>query len=349
MIESDDWGAIRMPSRQAWQALLAAGIRVDRSRYDSLDCLENKSDLDALLNVIGRHRDLHGSPATFTFNTVMGNPDFDAIQENDYQGFRHESLFDSYRRYHSEELEPIWRAAQEERLIRPQLHAREHLNSTLWMKDLQAGLPDTRKAFEHRFYGLKTKTSSVYQKNYLAAYWAESVDQLRLMSEIVIQAAETFKAIFGYCSKTFVPCNYVLPKELEKTLSEAGVEMLQTQRGNLAPNPEHGGLPSVRRHYTGKQNKLNQRFCVRNVMFEPYLDDNTDWVVKAMAEIKQSFRLQRPAIISSHRINYVSGMDVAHRDRSLRQLDMLLGEIRRRWPDVEFKTSDDVSGLMRVS
>ena len=43
VIESDDWGAIRMPGPEAWARLLKAGIRVDRSRYDSLDCLENRS------------------------------------------------------------------------------------------------------------------------------------------------------------------------------------------------------------------------------------------------------------------------------------------------------------------
>ena len=82
------------------------------------------------------------------------------------------------------------------------------------------------------------------------------------------------------------------------------------------------------------------------MLFEPYLDENTDWTRKALAEISQAFRLKRPAIICSHRINYVSGMNLKHRDRSLRQLDSLLGQVRKRWTDVEFITSDELSDLL---
>ena len=347
VIESDDWGAIRMPSRQAWQALLSAGIRVDRSRYDSLDCLENRADLEALLDVIGRHRDLHGSPATFTFNTVMGNPDFDAIKEHDFQSYHRESLFESYRKYHAEELEPIWDAAQEEKLIRPQLHAREHLNSTLWMKDLQAGLAETRKAFAHRFYGLKTKTSSEHQKNYLAACWAESPEDVRQMGEALSEAADAFQAAFGFRSSTFIPCNYVLPEELEPKLAKIGIGLLQCQRGRIQPVPDRGGRASIRRHFTGQKNAIGQFFSVRNVMFEPYLDERADWVRKALNEIREAFQLNRPAIISTHRINYVSGMCGKHRDRCLILLDELLRTVSNRWPDVEFITSDTLMELMR--
>lgn len=42
VIESDDWGSIRMASQKSFNRLLAKGIRVDNSLYDSLDSLEKK-------------------------------------------------------------------------------------------------------------------------------------------------------------------------------------------------------------------------------------------------------------------------------------------------------------------
>ena len=48
VIESDDWGSIRMPSKFAYSNLLKKGIDVDKSfLYDTLDSLEKKEDLEA--------------------------------------------------------------------------------------------------------------------------------------------------------------------------------------------------------------------------------------------------------------------------------------------------------------
>jgi hypothetical protein len=347
VIESDDWGAIRMPNRTAWEQLLAVGIRVDQSRYDRLDCLENRDDFQALMNLISAHRDANGRPATFTFNTVMGNPDFQAIESDGFENFHHQHLFDSYRHYHGKDLEPVWRQAIDQRLIRPQLHAREHLNSPLWMRDLKGGHREARLAFDHRFYGLKTRTGSPNQKNYLTACWPDSPAHMREIIDIAEDGTEQFEQTFGYRSKTFIGCNYVWPGALEAGLANRGVELLQTQRGHIQPDPEAHGAPTIRRHYTGQMNRHGQSYSVRNVLFEPYLDENADWAKRALAEIDQAFRLSRPAIVCSHRINYVSGMDIAHRDRSLRQLNSLLTKVRQRWPDVEFTTSDELSELIR--
>jgi len=347
VIESDDWGAIRMPGPEAYRGLLEAGIRVDRSRYDSLDCLENRDDLQALLNVIDDHRDASGRPAIFTLNTVMGNPDFKAIEADEFQRFHHQNLFESYRHYHDEDLKEDWGKAMTDGLIRPQFHAREHLNSPLWMSDLKAGHEETRLAFRHGFYGLKTRTGSPRQKNYLAAYWPDSPEHLADITKILDDGLSQFRETFGFDSATFVGCNYVWPEAIEVQLRERGVMLLQTQRGHSQPDPYSNGSIRIRRHHTGETNRYGQRYAVRNVRFEPYLDENTDWASRALAEISQSFRLNRPAVVCSHRINYVGGMDLEQRKRNLRQLNRLLDGTLERWPEVEFITSDELAELMQ--
>ena len=348
VIESDDWGALRIPGQAAHRKLTAAGISLDSSAYDHLDCLERRDDFQALMNVIDLHRDASGRPAKFTLNTVMGNPDFEAIKQDNFKAFHHQHFFDSYRVYHGEDLEQDWRKAMAANLVRPQFHAREHLNNPLWMADLQAGHDKTRIAFNYRFYAHNTRTGSPRQKNYLCAYWPESLDDLAKIGAILEDGLNQFSDTFGFRSISFVGCNYVWPEALERHLGERGVKGLQTQRARLEPNPGRGGETQVRRHYTGQKNRLGQFYSVRNVLFEPYSNYKIDWAARALAEVGQAFRFRKPAIVCSHRINYVGGMNMRHRNRSLKQLARFLGGVRQRWPDVEFISSDELINLMEA-
>jgi hypothetical protein len=65
-----------------------------------------------------------------------------------------------------------------------------------------------------------------------------------------------------------------------------------------------------------------------------------------MREIKSAFFWRTPAIISTHRVNYASGMDIKNRDNNLKLLEMLLQNILRTWPDVEFVTSDELISII---
>ncbi|TXK65577.1 hypothetical protein [Alkalisalibacterium limincola] len=348
VFESDDWGAIRMPSRSAYNALLTAGIRVDRSPYDRLDCLENRSDFDALMNVIDAHRDANGRPAVFTFNTILGNPDFDAIERDDFQRFHHQHLWDSYQHYHGESMADSWRQAMEQGLIRPQFHGREHLNVPRWMSDLRHERLETRIAFQYRFYGLTTSTSSPRQRDYLAAFWAENPDEVEDARSRLKAGLDLFGQTFGFGSKTFIPCNYTFPDQLRMTLADSGVRLIQAQRGQYVPA---GDRPEgrVRRYYTGMKSPEGLLYSVRNVSFEPFESQNVDWLASTLRGVQEAFAVGKPAIVSTHRVNYVSGMDRVHAARSVRLLDELLENIRRLWPSVEFLSSDDLLTQMESS
>mgnify|MGYP005855806755 CR=1 FL=1 len=348
VIESDDWGALRIPSRTAHCKLTAAGIYLDSSPYDHLDCLESRNDFQALMNVIDSHRDASGRPAKFTFNTVMGNPDFEAIEQDNFKAFHHQHFFDSYRAYHGQDLEEDWRKAMTDHLIRPQFHAREHLNSPLWMADLRAGHEETRLAFNHKFYAHNARTGSLRQKNYLCAYWPETPEALEIIECILDDGLGKFNETFGFCSLSFVGCNYVWPEALERHLAERGVKGLQTQRARLEPDPDRDGATHVRRHYTGQKNRRGQLYSVRNVVFEPFSNGKNDSAARALAEVSQAFQFHKPAIVCSHRVNYVGGMNMHHRDQSLKQLAKFLGDVRQRWPDVEFISSDELINMMEA-
>ena len=343
IFESDDWGAIRMPSKTAHRALSKAGIPVDRWRYDSLDCLEQRSDLENLFDLLNEFQDINGNPARFTFNFVMGNPDFQKIRDNGFSHFAHQHFYDSYEQYYGDSLQPLWKEAMAQNVAIPQFHAREHLNSLLWMRDLRSGLAATRLAFDHGYYGMITQTSSLNQKSYLAAYWPENEDDLAQLKVIIQDGMQQFQQTFGYQSRTFIACNYVFPDDLEPVLADQGVSLIQGQRGNLRPDRESNWGLKIDRRHTGQRNTLNQTYSVRNVMFEPFNGRTQDPVAQALLQIAQAFRIGTPAIISTHRINYVSEMSVTHRDKNLDELRRLLSSMKDKWVDIEFITSSELA------
>ncbi|WP_114752695.1 hypothetical protein [Pleomorphovibrio marinus] len=341
VIASDDWGAIRMVSKKHFEKLRKAGIRVDLSKYDSLDSLETKDDLEGLMAILGKYKNRTGLAPKFTFNTVMANPNFQKIKEVGFTKYYYRPFFQSYRDYYGQDLESLWRQAINERLIQPQFHAREHLNVSLWMRDLQLGLEKTRAAFDYDFYGAKLHTSSKFQKNYLAAYWSETSEDFSAMKEVLKEGFDLFKNVFGFNSQSFIAANYIYPKLLEGYLKALGVDIIQIQRGQIGPLIDQEKT-NLYRHYMGEKNTFCQIYLVRNVLFEPYLNQEQDWVDKAMQQIQVAFFWKKPAIISSHRINYVSNMSIKHRDASLNKLDLLLRNIIKKWPDVTFLSSDEL-------
>lgn len=347
VIESDDWGSIRMPSKETYNKLLKKGIRVDKSLYDTIDALENRDDLNCLFDLLLNNATANTHPI-FTFNTVMQNPDFEKINTDKFEKFYGINLFESYKNYYGEDLEPMWRTAIKEEIMIPQYHAREHLNAYLWLYDLRLGIKDTKNAFDLNFFGLKTKTSSKLRNHYLATYFSETNEEFNSVTIALKDGVKQFNDIFGFNSKTFIASNYIWPKQLEAELLKLNIDTIQGQIKQTSTIFSKDKI-SYLRHYTGEKNEINQTYSVRNVIFEPYLDQTLNWAELALKQIDNAFFWKTPAIITSHRINYASHISVKNRDSSLRYLNALLKKINTKYPDVIFLSSNQLSELMRLT
>jgi hypothetical protein len=99
VIESDDWGGIRVSSRDAFKHFLKKGYPVDECPYNSNDMLESQTDLAMLFEVLSSVKDRNGHPAMITANQIMANPDFDRIQSNDFQKYYYEPFEKTLQRY----------------------------------------------------------------------------------------------------------------------------------------------------------------------------------------------------------------------------------------------------------
>lgn len=99
-------------------------------------------------------------------------------------------------------------------------------------------------------------------------------------------------------------------------------------------------------HFLGENNKLKQIYLTRNVYFEPTLFNSSDCVASTLRQLDIAFKLRKPAIICSHRINYIGYIDQGNRDRNLILLRRLLRSIMQRWPEVEFMTTVELGDLI---
>ncbi len=346
VIESDDWGSIRMSSKDVYEKLLRKGIHVDNLAFNRYDALASESDLKALFEVLQSVKDKNGNPAIITANTIVANPDFDKIKASNYSEYYYEPFTETLKRYpeHSGAFE-LWKKGIAENVFRPQFHGREHLNVTRWMKALKNNVGNVRLAFEMGMYDL-SEGNKITADSYMDTLNFENEDELEFQKKSIEEGLDLFEQIFGYRSKTFIAPCYIWDSKLNSVLAENGVKALQG--GWFQLKPKVGILHKFRKefHYTGERNKNNQCYIVRNVSFEPSINSSSSIIDEVLERMEFIFRMKKPVIISTHRLNFIGFIDSENRQRNLTIFAELLIRITKRWPNVEFVSSDKLADII---
>jgi len=340
VIESDDWGSIRMPDKSTYDILLSKGIRVDNCPYNRYDSLASAEDLSALFEILTQFKDINGNYPVITANCLVANPDFVKIRETEFEKYHYELFYHTLSRFPDRSSSfTLWKEGISNNIFRPQFHGREHLNIGRWMKALRQNLPETRLAFDYGLFGISTSITSEKRKSYLAAFdYDDSHDEI-ILTRIIEDGLTLFKKIFEYESKSFIAPNFTWPSRIEHLLSMHGVKFIQGMRIQKTPAPELA-KPGKKRHFMGQTNPNGQIYLIRNCQFEPSLEQINDPVDKCLAQIRDAFLLRKPAIVSIHRVNFIGSIDRINRERNLAWFKILLKEIKRKWHDVEFMSTD---------
>lgn len=341
VIESDDWGSNRMPSNEVFEILKSKGITNDCIRYDKYDTLANETDLLELFDVLNSVKDKNGSPAKITAVSVVANPDYKKIEESGFRKYYYELFTDTLRNKGESNVINIWKQGINNGFFIPEYHGREHLNITRWMKALRDGHELTHLAFQNGVYGITLNNKD----SYLAAYDYYKKSELDLLKEITIDGLNQFEKVFGFRSSYFVPPNGPLSSKLHETLAGEGIKAIQTGRF-IYSEPVGYGLSRKRIRYLGMRNDAGQIYTLRNAFFEPNDQPQLDWITKCLAEISNVFSFNKPAIISSHRVNFIGTLHPENRERSLKLLKQFLQQILKKWPDIEFLTSKELANLI---
>lgn len=346
VIESDDWGSIRMPSRAVYEALLKQGVRVDRFPFNRYDSLASEEDLTALAEVLMSVRDRDGRRAVMTVNTIVANPDFDRIRASDFREYHYEPFTETLRRYprHGRSFE-LWREAMAAGLFRPQFHGREHLNVIRWMKALREERGRARLAFGFRMSDL-SQSETITEDTFVDALNFEDPGEISFQEQSITEGTGLFSHLFGYRASSFIAPNYIWSSCLNDTLRHCGISSFQGIWLQFEPLTGREHRFRRRWHYPGEKNALGQCYLVRTAGFEPSLFPGVDCVDRALARINTCFLMGKPAVLGSHRLNFVGCIDPSNRQRNLPQFRRLLTSIVQRWPDVEFMSSDQLTALV---
>ena len=338
VFESDDWGSIRMPSNSSFKRLERLGLDLrsaDAERYNLNDTLATHNDLVNLFDVLARIKDSNGNYAVFTPVTIVANPDFKRIKESGFRDYFYEPFTDTLKRHEGcERSFVMWETGIKSRLFVPQMHGREHLNVIAWLNALKLGEKKTLAAFEEGMWGFVP--DDYPGTDYQAAFLLAKSDDINYQETILTEGLELFRNLMGYNAEYFVPPNGVFNNKLNKILSENGIKF------RYAPRIQNETLGSsgtkMRVHWLGKKDSNGIIYNMRNCFFEPS-KIGRNWVDSCLDDIKNAFRLHKPAVISTHRVNYVGALKPTNRDNGLRQLEQLLHAIMKNWPDSRFVTT----------
>jgi len=335
VIESDDWGAIRMPSAEVLKRMQADGISVE-DPFSMFDSLESNDDLERLFELLTSKKDNFESNPVISANCVVANPDFPRILESDYTQYFYELITETFKRYPNHDKSfNLWKEGLENNIFFPQYHGREHLNVAQWMDQLGKGNRDYKIAFSLNTYSVNSKETGEKRNNLLAALDYNNTFQREHVQKLVVEGLEIFESLLGINSTAFTPPCNVWGPETEEILSKKGIKHIKSSKVQNIPSP--GNMKySKGYHYIGQRNKFGQYYQVRNCLFEPALNPKVDWVDACLKSIEVAFSWHKPAIISCHRLNFIGSINDANRTDNLILFDRLLTGILRAWPDVRF-------------
>lgn len=89
-------------------------------------------------------------------------------------------------------------------------------------------------------------------------------------------------------------------------------------------------------------------YGVRNCFFEPTLTGKKGVVDLCLKRVEMAFKSKNPAIIGSHRLNFIGSIEKSNRDNNLLLFKNLLTKIINKWPDIEFLSTPELLNIIEA-
>jgi len=347
----DDYGNVRIDSKSAREKMDSARLPI-HSRFDAYDSLETREDLESLFEILSKFKDKKYNTPIFTAFSVPYNINFERMAEEGFHEYIKEPLNETYEKVSKKDPEAykgtwaLWKEGMEKKLIHPEFHGREHFNLKVFNEKLKSRDQKLITALTNRSLpGLSnTGYSSI---SFTAAFEFERFEENYNFQPIIQEGLNAFENVFGLRARHFNPPGGREHPTIHKFLKNTGIQYLDTP----LIKKEHQGSGKYKRkiYYTGKKNRLEQIFVVRNCVFEPTNGRSIDWVNYTFNQVDTAFKWKRPAIISSHRVNFCGHINPKNREKGLKDLKKLLEKIVEKHPDVEFLNSSELGQLIELN
>jgi hypothetical protein len=300
VFESDDWGLCAwVPDDRAHRALAHlpafrtdAGLRYGRSTLESAD------DVRELASVLLGWRGGDGHPPVWQANTIVANPDYAALHPPLFEveelplvpapglpaRWARPGMWDAV---HQAEADGVWWA---------ELHGLHHLPETAWLTALRRGQDDARRAHEQASpIGSAVEASGEF----------DASEPRELRAENLRKALHVFRLLFGRTPTSFCPPDYRFDDWFEQLAEAVGVTTFQGK----AEQAGHA-LPPLRRRWLGirfPQHEGARFYMPPRIAFEPTGNaaaPGRRGLEAALHAAREAWSQGRPAVISSHRMNY---------------------------------------------
>lgn len=339
VFESDDWGSIRNSNAKNI-ASIKEKFSLKLDNYQSFDTLENDDDIINLKTVLFNNENKMGSYPKFTLNYVLHNPDFETTISNDYKTI---SLLDTVSVYKkNNNCSKVLSEVKTNLCFKPQFHGYIHFNEHKILEELHMHGDNICK------YAFKKNCIGFSDDYYCGMDACNTFQDSQRIKNNLIRGLKEFETIFGFASNSICfPC-YVWNDDLEELCRENGVKYLQ---GKVYQNIPIGKSKYKKKiNIMGKCSNLYRIYLNRNIDFEPskfFLQGASvdNCVSETMRQIDFVLKKKIPAVICSHRVNYVSGISLECRNYSLDCLDRLLKRINQKYPNLKYLFSDELGEL----
>jgi len=211
------------------------------------------------------------------------------------------------------------------------------------MEALRAKHTNTLTAFDYGYFGLPPEDSH-NGRSYLTTYTFDNKQEKRAIIDNIEEGLQLFSELFGYEAILFTPPNAVFDPFLEKRLSPSSLEFITRGKFRFVDRGNGNRIPLI--GISGRKGLSGIRHSIRTCAFEHYKMSESYLMDSCLARINQAFLNNGPAIISSHRVNFVGSIEPKNREVGLRLMKQLLERILAKWPEVEFMSSADLYNLV---
>lgn len=332
---SDDWGDNRI-SDQSLDCIKNNNIEIPERHY--LETYASSIDLDNLFNVLFKHNDIYGNHACITPFINTSIPNIDSNYNGEFTNYSNKPIHQNLLDFGGSNLIQTWKNGMINKLFVPELHGGEHTNIALLSDRIAKDDSNVKEYIKCKYYYPFIVASAPI----VATYYFENSAQFNFNSKLLQIAIDNFLHFTGYKPTLFNPPNSIFHTFYYEILKGNGVKYICTHPIRKEPNFK-GSLK--KRFFWDGRNLKGITHIISNGAFEPEVSENA--INNCLKQISESFKYGRPAIINTHRFNYVKGRKKNYTQKSLIVLDNLLTDVRRLYPDVEFLSMKDYTRLYK--
>jgi hypothetical protein len=312
IVESDDWGP--GPAEQAER-------------------------LAALCETLSRYQDATGRHPVMTIGLVLAIPDAAAIRQGNCAHYQRRTLADP----RETGLLTTLRDGVRHGVLALQLHGLEHLWPPAFM-DLASREGEVRQWLAQSDDAATETLPPPVQSRWIDGSMLPS----RSLAAPAIQSAAreevaTFAQLFGEPPVVAVPPTFIWNSEVERAWATAGVRFVVTSGRRYTGRNSQGQPAGMdRQMLNGEIGDGGVCYLVRDIYFEPNFGHQAESV---LAAIRERTQLGRPALLETHRFNFLGAAAVFESSR--RELERLLAGLLREFPTVRFMSTEALGEAYR--